>query len=254
MDNIICGDTSVVMAEWPDSCVDLVVTSPPYGKIRDYEGYEWDFESVATHLVRTLKPGGVIVWNVQDQIIDGGYSGESMRQALRFMDIGLRLHDSMIYDKGTPQFRNPTARYGQVWEHMFVFSKGKPKTINVIKDRVNKLAGGKCAWSERQRNGGTTKNKKRNIVAMHGPRTNIWTMSNINKEQNSHPAKMPSKMAEGHVISWSEPGDVVLDPFAGSGTTLRAAKLLGRRYIGIEISQKYCEMCVDSLRQEVMCL
>ena len=93
LDTIICGDNVETMQTFPDDCIDLVVTTPPYDNLRTYGGHDWDFEGVAAELWRVIKPGGVVVWVVADATVNGSETGTSFRQALRFMDIGFRLHE-----------------------------------------------------------------------------------------------------------------------------------------------------------------
>jgi len=245
--------------------VDLVVTSPPYDELRTYEGIKWDletFKQIASGLKDKLFDGSVIVWIVGDSSINGSETGNSYRQVLYFLDLGLNLHDTMIYAKNGPAYPSQD-KYYQVFEHMFVFSKGKPKTINLIKDRFNRWANQK--WSA----GRTRRNKEgelqyqdwyKNEGSQYGVRFNIWEYNvgyGYQAECNiayQHPAIFPLDLAKDHISSWTNPGDIVLDPMSGSGTTLKAAKDLGRRSIGIEISEKYCQIAVERLRQSVMVL
>ena len=245
---IICGDNVPVMRELPDDCIDLTVTSPPYDNLRDYKGYVFDFESIAEQLFRITKPGGVVVWIVGDETIKGSETGTSFRQALHFKDIGFNLHDTMIYEKHN--FSNPEkARYHQIFEFMFVISKGSPKSFNPIKDRENKWGGQTC-WGKNvyRGKGGTLKERKKRIYSKLGQRFNIWkyivgvNITEDDKLKLQHPAIFPDKLARDHIISWCNPGDIVLDPFLGSGTTAVACAELGRDFIGVEISQAYVDI------------
>lgn len=220
-------------------CVDLTVTSPPYDNLRDYHGYSFDFEGIARELYRVTRPGGVVVWVVGDATVNGSETGTSFRQALYFKEIGFNLHDTMIYQKPALSFPE-TNRYYPSFEYMFVLSKGKPKTFNPIADRKNKSVGDKVHGTQRNRDGSTQKlscigNERKE----YGWRFNIWEIPNPGRAGNKHPATFPLKLAEDHIRSWSNEGDLVFDPFLGSGTTLVAAKKLNRRGIGIEISEEY---------------
>ena len=252
IDRVICGDCVSVMGEIPDESIDLTVTSPPYDNLREYNGYSFDFESVAKELYRVTKDGGVVVWVVGDSTVDGSESGTSFKQALYFKEIGFRLHDTMIYAKNNNPLPEKN-RYFQSFEYMFVFSKGKPKTFNPIKDRKNINAGLVKSKSSIRNKDGSTSITKTSVVQDFGARKNIWTIdcgymkSTKNKESYKHPAIFPDKLAEDHILTWSNVGDTVLDPFAGSGTTLRMAKNNNRRYIGIEISPEYVEIISNSL-------
>ena len=236
----------------PDGAVDLVVTSPPYDNLRTYGGHQWDSEGVAAELWRVIKPGGVVVWVVADATIDGSETGTSFRQALRFMEIGFRLHDTMIWDKGGfASVGDLATRYGPVVEFMFVLSKGKPATFNPLKDKRNIHAGTKIHGTILDETG--VARPVSNIgkpIAEYGQRFNLWSINP--DKQSSHPAPFPEALARDHILSWSNEGDIVLDPFNGSGTTTKMAQLMGRRGIGIEVNEEYCEIGVNRLRQRVL--
>lgn len=262
LNQIINGDSVEVMKSMPDGCVDLTVTSPPYDSLRSYQdlidvmkeeynGYSFPFESMAQELYRITAKGGVIVWVVGDAVIKGSETGSSFRQALYFMELGFKLHDTMIYEKNGSSFpaRRDGNRYSQLFEYMFVFSKGKPKTSNLICDKANRWAGythfGK----------GSIRNKKGELVERNikpipefSPRNNIWkyntgkNYSTKDKIAFQHPAIFPEKLAGDHILTWTNEGDVVFDPMAGSGTTPKMALINGRNYVGIEISKDYCEI------------
>ena len=247
---IIQGDCLEVMKGFADKSFDLVITSPPYDNLRDYKGYSFDFESTAKELFRVLKDNGTCVWIVGDATVDGSETGTSFKQALYFKEIGLNLHDTMIYEKAALTFPD-TNRYYQMFEYMFIFTKGKIKTFNPIKDRKNK-SGGRPVHGTVRNKDGTTQPKAciGNITKEIGVRFNIWRISHAsNKERAGHPATFPLSLAKDHILSWSNEGNTVLDPFLGSGTTLLAAKQLNRNAVGIEISPEYCEIARRRLEQ-----
>jgi len=254
MNKLICGDNVEVMKTLPSESVDLVVTSPPYDDLRTYGGHSWDFEGVARELTRLLKPGGVIVWVVADATINGSETLTSMRQAIHFKDVcGLNVHDTMIYQKSVCAFPD-SVRYYQGWEYMFIFSKGNPMTFNALTDRANKSFGRKVTGTERNKDGSTKqKHCFGNQIQKSGVRFNVWLIDDGSR-QSDHPAPFPESLAKDHIMSWSNPNDIVLDPFAGSGTTLKAAKELGRQYIGIEINPDYIKICEKRLAQDYLAL
>jgi len=245
INTIIEGDCLEVMADWPDGCVDLVVTSPPYDDLRDYRGYHFDFQAIAGQLFRIVKDGGIVVWVVGDAVKDGSETGTSFRQALQFMHIGFRLHDTMIYNR--PCAYPGNTRYSQDFEYMFVCTKGKPITTNIIKD-IRSLTAGRSAIKKNKllKSGLRTDETGTRLRPEFKERPNIWTYNagggHNDPIAHEHPAIFPEKLAIDHVKSWSNKGDIVLDPMNGSGTTAKAAKKLGRRYIGIDISSEYCEI------------
>jgi DNA modification methylase len=235
-----CLDT---MSRMPDGFVDLTVTSPPYDNLRNYNGYSFDFEKVAKELYRVTKDGGVVVWIVGDATIKGSETGTSFRQALFFKECGFNLHDTMIWNKGKFSAVGAlSTRYAPVFEYMFVLTKGKLKSFNPIKDRVNKTAGQVVSGKIRQIDGSMKlKSSIGKITGEFGQRFNIWEQC-PQQGQNEHPAPFPEKLANDHIISWSSEGNLVLDPFMGSGTTAKIALLNKRKYIGSEISKEYCEI------------
>lgn len=239
LDAVHCMDNCKGMMLLPDESIDLVVTSPPYDDLRTYGGHSWDFYGVAWNLARVLKPGGVIVWNVADQTKDGSETGTSMRQALHFQSLGLNLHDTMIYASDKPPLTHN--RYEQAWEYVFVMSKGKPKSWNPIK-RSTLNPGGKSGKFIKAANEGYTQANSAKPTGSETLANNIWWYA-TGGERTGHPAPFPERMAADFVQSWSNKGDIVLDPFMGSGTTAKAAQELGRHYIGFEINPEYVEIC-----------
>lgn len=257
LDQIICGDNCEVMRTLPSESIDLVVTSPPYDDLRTYGGHSWDFYGVAWNLKRLLKPGGVIVWVVNDATVKGNETGSSMSQALHFKGIGLWLHDTMIWQRLCP-FPEST-RYHPAFEFMFVLSNGKPKTFNPLKDRKTTTGGASSVSRMERQADGTCRRPKREFVRNEfGARLNVWDVkagwgsSTKDRDAFEHPAIFPESLARDHILSWSNPGDVVLDPFSGSGTTAKMARETGRRFIGIEVNPEYVEISRKRLAQQVL--
>lgn len=239
------------LSKVPDDFVDLTVTSPPYDNLRDYNGFKFDSLKMAKELFRVTKKGGVVVWIVNDATIKGSESMTSFKQAIQFVDeVGFRLHDTMIYQKNSlPKNHN---RYEQDFEYMFIFSKGKPKTFNPIKVP--------CAYPEKEgarknsyfsktdeKNRSARSGKKRKPVGKDKIKGNIWKYS-VGKGHSTnddiafkHPAIMPEKLAHDHIISWSNEGDLVLDPMCGSATVIKMAILANRNFLGFDVSEDYIE-------------
>lgn len=260
---LLQGDCLEKMRDIPDSCIDLTVTSPPYDNLRTYNGNveQWCFEkfqAIAHELYRITKDGGVVVWIVADATIKGSETGSSFRQALYFKECGFNIHDTMIWNKGILTFPCPH-RYHNGFEYMFVFSKGKPKSINLIEDRVNKYGGTLIHGTDRQRNGDLKRQSghRKRKVKEYGARFNVWDIPSVQspKERTGHPAQFPERIAYDHIISWSDPGDTILDPFVGSGTTAVACMNAGRRFIGIELDEGYFNIArqrIEDAAEEVM--
>jgi len=248
--SLLHGDCLELMKQLPNNHIDLTVTSPPYDNLRTYNGFTFNFESIAKELYRITKPGGVIVWIVSDATINGSETGTSFKQALYFKNIGFNLHDTMIWNKGTfTAVGALTSRYAPVFEYMFILSQGKPKTFNPIKDKKNKHFGRVKHGTFRQENG-TTKSLTSigKPIAEYGQRFNIWEQNSEKSNSNRfHPAMFPEKLAHDHIISWSNEGDTVLDCFMGSGTTGKIAKQLKRNFIGMEISKEYMDIAQNRI-------
>ena len=269
--HIYTGDNVEVISTFPDNCIDLTVTSPPYdltdfqdgvlktfpGKgLRDYQGYTWDFVSVAEQLCRITKPGGVIVWVVGDKTENGSESGSSFRQALHFMSLGFNLYDTMIYERMSPH--PPNVRYWQEFEYMFVFSKGNAKTFNPLKQpkklasmirqrgTYNSIARNKAGNLTGLSDTGYARMKKASKETMR-VRSNIW-MYGVGKGNtgdnlaHEHPAAFPEQLAKDHILSWSNPDNLVLDPFVGSGTVPKMCIETGRKYVGVDCSPEYVKL------------
>ena len=245
---IYCGHNVDLMAAMPDRCVDLTVTSPPYDNLRSYQGYNFDFEGVARELYRVTKPGGVVVWVVADATINGSETGTSFRQALHFMSLGFNLHDTMIYEVAGTGAKGSNLAYWQSFEFMFVLSKGQPSTVNRIADVKNMRAGTICTKGRIAVNG-DEKDTRRRVVPEISTRTNLWRYQagNNGDDATGHPAPFPEALARDHVMSWSNPGALVFDPFIGSGTTAKSARQLGRDYLGFDISQEYVDLARERL-------
>lgn len=242
------GDCVELMSELQKDSIDLVVTSPPYDNLRTYGGHVFNFEATAEQLRRVLKPGGVVVWVVGDQTINGSETGTSFKQALYFKEIGFNLHDTMIYQKSAPPLTHN--RYEQGFEYMFVLSKGKPKTFNGIKVPRK--------YKDNRTHKGFGKNNDDSVdmgYTTHAAevlKTNVWNIfaagGSSDKQASKHPAHFPEQLAKDHILSWSNEGDVILDPFLGSGTTLKMCMETNRNGIGFEINQEYEAIIEERLK------
>ena len=240
------GDCVEVMRTLPDNSIDLTVTSPPYDNLRTYKGFSFDFEGTAQELYRVTKQGGVVVWVVGDATIKGSETGTSFRQALYFKEIGFNLHDTMIYVKRKLPIN--CKRYDQRFEYMFVLTKGAIETFNPLMVKNKQAGRTNTGAKQRQKDGSTKKIHDDSQIKEYAIMGNVWEVyagymrSTKDKNAYQHPAIFPEQLAHDHILSWSNEGDTVLDPFAGSGTTLKMAERLGRHSIGVEIAEEYCEI------------
>lgn len=258
VDSIVEGDCVEVLRGFPAASVDLVLTSPPYDDLRSYGGFSLDVSELISELWRVVKPGGVVVWVVADATKDGSETGTSMRQALAFMERGFLLHDTMIYHKDNPPPVGGSSRYYQAWEYMFVFSRGRPKTFNPLmrpqRNKWNDKRTSRVRSLSRDRDGAFGEPKTIPIRS-EVKRSNVWryVVSGGSVASDSlahhHPAVFPETLAHDHIVSWTNPGDVVLDPMVGSGTVTKVARALGRRWIGVELNPEYVLLARSRTRQ-----
>lgn len=255
---LLLGDCLERMKEIPDGHVDLTVTSPPYDKLRNYESsLEWNesiWKSIISELYRVTKEGGVVVWVVGDATVNGSETGTSFKQALHAMSCGFNLHDTMIYKKTGGGARGSKYSYWQNFEYMFVLSKGKPSSINLIHDKINTTAGNRNSGVNGRDVNGNQRFKEVTTTAKIGRRENVWTIpagNNTSDDKTDHPAVFPESLANDHILSWSDEGDIVFDPFVGSGTTGKMAVLNGRKFIGVDKYPKYLNMAGDRISNSI---
>lgn len=254
---LFCGDCLDVMDRLiADGVrVDMTVTSPPYDNLRTYNGNndQWNFDKfkqIAQKLYEITKDGGVVVWVVNDATIKGSETGTSFRQALFFKEIGFNLHDTMIWFKPNCFNFGSNNCYRQSFEYMFVFSKGHPKTINLIKD-IKTVCSGKTLRGARKHANGTRDKTPDFVCSEYKKRFNVWNI-NVENKNSGHPAVFPLRLAADHIMTWSNTSDVILDPFMGSGTTGVACKNLNRKFIGIELDEKYFKIAENRIKGSLL--
>ena len=240
---IFATDCVEFMAGMEESVIPLTITSPPYDDLREYHGYRFDFEGIAKQLYRVTAPGGIVIWVVGDKI-KGGRTLTSFRQALYFHAVGFAVHDVMIYQKKNTPFMRSNA-YTNCYEFMFVLCKGKPKIFNPL-TRKTVRQGFEMVVHNKGADGVNKKNLKE--LKKEKTRPNIWQYAvglggtTSDKIAFQHPAVFPEKLAEDHILSWSNKGDLVFDPMCGSGTTCKMAMLNDRQYLGVDMSPEYVEL------------
>ena len=240
INNCYAGQSEELMLDLPDECIDLTVCSPPYGEEREYDGFELDWRKIIKQLYRITKPGGVAVWVVADTTTDTCESLEPFKQALYAVEMGFNNETMIFKPKGTGA-KGSNYLYLQAFEFMFVWIKGKPKTYNLIRDRKNKYSGTTVSIAQHKYDG---RKKKERVTEEYGRRTNIWEYNvghGNGDDKTDHPAPFCEALAQDHILTWSNPGDIVFDPFMGSGTTAKMAKLNNRNYLGFDKSPNYID-------------
>lgn len=252
LNKIYCGNNLDLFSNLENDTIHLIVTSPPYSNIRKYNGFDWNFQKVAQEMFRVLVEGGIIAWVVGDQYLNGSRDLQTFRQGIYFKDIcGFNIHDIIIYQKSGFNFP-ANNRYHQVWESILVLSKGKPRVFNPICDRKNAYPGQKPHGRHRGHDENDyvdmSKVVKTKPAGEYGKRTNVWYVKvggghvTDDKFAHKHPAIFPDSLAGDLIKSYSNQDEIVLDPFNGSGTTTKMAKLLKRKFLGFEISKEYCDL------------
>ena len=255
MINLMQGDCLERMKEMEDGCIDLTVTSPPYDNLRTYkDSLEWGghiWKPILEQLYRVTKDGGVVVWVVGDSTIKGSETGTSFKQALHAMECGFNLHDTMIYKKeGPPLSHN---RYEQKFEYMFILTNGKPSRFNGIRTESKYAGQSKTARTMRQDSDNLSGRCGKGVVFDTKLVGNVWEYNVGNTGKGiKHPAIFPEQLAHDHIVSWSNEGDTVFDPFMGSGTTGKMAKLNNRDFIGIEKVEEYFKIAQERINATAM--
>jgi len=258
VNKIICADNVSLLKTLPDECIDLVVTSPPYDELRDYNGYILDLHGLGEQLLRVLKDGGICVMVIQDSTKDFAKSLTSFRTIVDWCDnIGFRLFECNIYNRQGTEGAWWKQRFRVDHEYMPIFLKGKrpqyfdKENLKIPSKHANKVMTGA---NIRTKNG-KTGSRKVKINPTKCPGT-VMTFGNTcggeSKLKSKHPAVFPNMLAYDMIECFCPPDGIVLDPFNGSGTTTLAAKSLGRNYIGIDVSDEYNKIAELRLETEII--
>jgi DNA modification methylase len=241
-------DCTITMSRIEDNFIDLIVTSPPYDSIRDYNGYNFNLHNVGLESFRILKDGGIFAMIINDGTKEFGKSLTTYRTILDYCDnIGFKLFENVIYSR----FGRPGAwwnkRFRVDHEYILLFLKGyKPKCFDKEPLKIDAIHAGK-EWHGTQRlTSGEMIPIKKTLQSNKKCRGTIWKYNTSNSEGDKtkmlHPATFPDKLAEDLILCFSKEYDIIYDPFMGSGTTAKMAKLNNRNYIGSEISLEYCDI------------
>jgi len=253
LNKIICGDNLEVLKQYEDNTFDLTVFSPPYDNLRDYNGYSFDMNKLGVELYRVTKEGGIVVMVIQDQTINGVKSLTSFKTIIDWCDnVGFGLFECNIYKKQGKDGAWWSKRFRVDHEYIPIFIKGnRPNNFDKESIKIPSKHGGKTmtGGANREKDGTTKKSVKMVINPLKCPGT-IWDYANggdKNKVKRLHPATFPDKIPYDFIQVFTKEGDIVLDPMNGSGSTCIAAKILGRKYVGIDISEEYCEIAKNRI-------
>ena len=258
MNEIVTSDNISYLKTLPDEYIDLVVTSPPYDALRDYNGYELDLHGLGEQLLRVLKDGGICVMVIQDSTKDFAKSLTSFKTIIDWCDnIGFRLFECNIYHRQGTEGAWWKKRFRVDQEYMPIFLKGKrPQYFDKENIKIPSKHGGKVMTGANIRTkSGRTGSRKVKINPTKCPGT-VMTFGNTcggeSKLKSQHPAVFPNMLAYDMIECFCPPEGIVLDPFNGSGTTTLAAKCLDRKYIGIDVSEEYNNIALQRLHEETI--
>ena len=240
INRILHTDCIAGMQELPDACIPLTVTSPPYDHLGGFK--HPDYPALAAELYRVTMPGGVLAWVVGDAVVDGMETGTSWCHRELLKGAGFQIHQTIIAVTNGLLQLYPN-RYATAHEYVFVCAKGTPTTAMVLRDRENRTAGQSRNECRRDKVWTTPK---------WGWRSSVWAYPSgkhlaTDKLAFQHSALMPEELAEDLILSYSRPGDIVFDPMCGVGTTLKMAMLNNRRYLGMEVEERFVDLATKRL-------
>ncbi len=255
--DIIKGDCILTTQKIEEESIDLSVFSPPYDNIRDYKkGWVFDYSALGKNLYKITKDGGVCAVVIGDGTKNFAKSLTTFKLAVNWCEnANWRLFETCIYQRDG----NPGAwwksRFRVDHEYVLLFFKGgRPKTFNKEPLMIPaKHAGKMYSGTDRLTNGNFKKIKPKTVNSMKC-RGTVWKYGTSNTEGNriklEHPATYPDKLAQDLILCFSKPGDVVLDPMCGSGTTCVMAIKNNRKTIGIDINSDYCDITKNRIKNE----
>lgn len=251
---LYCQDATEFLRSLSENSVDMVLTSPPYDALREYKGFALNLPTIGKEVSRVLKPGGVAVMVIQDQTKNGLKSLTTFRTVVDWVESSngkLGLWECLIYSRHGAPSMAWKVRFRVDHEYIPIFVKGrKPKYLEKTHMAIPcKYAGSKVHGRRRLRSGEYTDFNVDKAVASTKCCGTIIPYApsksephNIRSIKCKHPATFPDKMAEDFIRCFCPPGGLVVDPFAGSGTSLVASTLHGRHSAGSDVSMEYCEI------------
>jgi site-specific DNA-methyltransferase (adenine-specific) len=254
LNRIYCTDCVEGMKQIPGSSIDLVVTSPPYDSIRNYNGFTFDLHATGQGIHRVLRDGGIAAMVLQDQTSNFGKSLTSFRTVLDWCDnIGFKLFECVIYRKYGPEGAWWRNRFRVDHEYMPIFLKGnRPNYFDKEPLKIPSKHGGKVmTGSGSRRTDGKTNHAVTRMINPTKCRGTVWDYLMAGDKdpiKRKHPAPFPDQIPKDFIGCFCPPGGIVLDPFMGCGSTAMAALALGRRFIGFEISPEYCSLAEERMK------
>ena len=263
--NILQGDSAEVLKTLPDNSIDLIVTSPPYadqrkstyGGISPDKYVEW-FLPISEQLLRVLKPSGTFVLNIKEKVVDGERSTYVMELILAMRKQGWLWTEEFIWHKKNSYPGKWPNRFRDAWERLLQFNKSKKFAMyqeevmvpmgDWAKSRLKNLSDTDKRRDNSKVGSGFGKNISNWIDREKAYPTNVLHLA-TECNNKKHSAAFPEELPEWFIKLFTKEGDMVLDPFAGSGTTLFVAERMGRNVIGIEIIEEYYKMIKNQLEE-----
>jgi len=263
--NILQGDSAEVLKTLPDNSIDLIVTSPPYadqrkstyGGISPDKYVEW-FLPISEQLLRVLKPSGTFVLNIKEKVVDGERSTYVMELILAMRKQGWLWTEEFIWHKKNSYPGKWPNRFRDAWERLLQFNKSKKFAMyqeevmvpmgDWAKSRLKNLSDTDKRRDNSKVGSGFGKNISNWIDREKAYPTNVLHLA-TECNNKKHSAAFPEELPEWFIKLFTKEGDMVLDPFAGSGTTLFVAERMGRNAIGIEIIEEYYKMIKNQLEE-----
>ena len=267
---IILGDCAEKLREMEENSIDLIITSPPYadqrkktyGGIHPDNYVEW-FLPITKELLRVLKPTGTFILNIKERVVNGERHTYVLELIIEMRKQGWLWTEEFIWHKKNCYPGKWPNRFRDAWERLLQFNKEKKFKMfqeavmvpvgNWAKERLNRLSNTDKIRDESRVGSGFGKNVSNWLGRDKAYPTNVLHMS-TECNNKKHSAVFPKSLPEWFINLFTEIEDWVLDPFMGSGTTIKVAHRLSRHSIGIEIQPHYCNMVIEETRVKQLCL
>ena len=256
LNKVLHGSAENILKSFPSNSVDIIMTSPPYDSIREYNGFQFDLHRIGKEVYRVLKDGGVAVVVIQDQTKNFGKTLTSFKTIIDWCDtIGFKLFECNVYKKYGAEGAWWNKRFRVDHEYLPIFLKGeRPAFFDKEGIKIPSKHGGKTmtGGGTRLTNGVRVETRaiKINKMKCRGTVWEYMTAGDGTRLKHQHPATFPDQLPIDFINTFCPKNGIVLDPMCGSGTTLLAAKKLKREYIGIDISKEYCELSRRRIKEE----
>lgn len=265
VDKIIHGDCEQVLKGLPDNSIDLIFTSPPYadqrrktyGGVKPSEYIDW-FLPKAEQFLRVLRPTGTFILNIKERVVNGERHTYVIELILKMREQGWLWTEEFMWHKKNSYPGKWPNRFRDSWERLLQFNKQRKFSMyqeavmvpvgDWATDRLSSLSETDKTRDESKVRSGFGKNVSKWVGRDKVYPTNVIHMATECFNRN-HSAAFPVPLPTWFIKLFTQPGDTVLDPFIGSGTTAVAAKQLGRYYVGIDISKEYCQMAKKRVMQ-----